>query len=88
MRRDDLVQAQRTTPFRPFRLHLSDGTVFDIRHPEMLMVTRHTAIVGILDNGGERGTAGERPDIERAATVDLLHVTQLEELPRPGSHTT
>ncbi len=82
MRREQLLEVRRTAPFRPFRLRVSDGAFFDIRHPEMLMVTRHTAIVGIPQNGGEVDTGGE-PEIERATTIDLLHVTQIEELPQP-----
>jgi hypothetical protein len=48
----------------------------------MLMVTRHTAIIGILENVGDDDAGEGWPEIERAATVDLLHVTQLEELPQ------
>jgi hypothetical protein len=85
MRRDELIKVQRTNPFRPFRLHLSGGTSYDIRHPEMLMVTRHTVIVGLVENGDETDAGGEGPYIERATTVDLLHVTQVEELPQSNS---
>jgi hypothetical protein len=80
MRRDALIDALRTSPFRPFRLHISDGTTYDIRHPEMLMVTRHSAIVGILESGDNGDAEDGYPQINRSPTVDLLHVTQIEEL--------
>lgn len=80
MRRDDLITLIKATPFRPFRLRVTDGTAFDIRHPEMLMVTRHAVIVGIL-GGGENGDDAY-PQIERSSTLDLLHITQIEELRR------
>lgn len=84
MRRHNLIEALKTSPFRPFRLHVSDGSTFEIRHPEMLMVTRHAAIVGILSSA-DRSSAEEYPEISRSTTVDLMHVTQLEEL-RQGSN--
>ena len=80
MRRNELVEALRAGPFRPFRLYLSDGGTFDIRHPEMLMVTRHSAIVGIVEKSDSGGSAQAYPDIERTARIDLVHITRLEEL--------
>lgn len=82
MRRDDLIEALRTSPFRPFRLYVSDGSTFEIRHPETLMVTRHSVIVGVLGSADNGDSGSTYPDIERSTTVDLLHVTQMEELQR------
>jgi hypothetical protein len=82
MQRDDLIEALRASPFRPFRLYVSDGSTYEIRHPEMLMVTRQSVVVGILDNGGNGNSKDAYPEIERSTTVDLLHVTQMEELER------
>ena len=80
MRRDELVEALRPGTFRPFRLYLSDGGTFEIRHPEMLMVTRHSAIIGIVERQKNGDSGREYPDIERTTRVDLLHVTRIEEL--------
>ena len=80
MRRNELVEALRPGFFRPFRLYLSDGGTFDIRHPVMLMVTRHSAIIGIVDKQENGSSVEEYPDIERTARVDLLHVARIEEL--------
>ena len=30
-------------PFRPFRIKMASGQVFDIRHPEMIMIGRSSA---------------------------------------------
>jgi len=80
MRREELIEAIKPAPFRPFRLYLSEGGIFDIRDPEMLMVTRHSAIIGIVERQ-ENGNSGEGyPDITRTTRVDLLHVTRIEEL--------
>ncbi len=69
---DDLFTARGRQPFLPFRLHVSDGSSYDIRHPEMLWITRRTAYVGI---------PGEGPIPERAVTIAMIHVSRLEELP-------
>jgi hypothetical protein len=81
MRRDELIEAIQTRPFRAFRLYLSDGGQFDIRHPEMLMVTRHAAIVGLPENGGQESRPGY-PAIDRHTVLDLLHITRYEQLPQ------
>ncbi len=84
MRRDELVEALGARPFRPFRLYVSDGGTFDIRHPEMLMVTRHSALVGLPEDAGQEGAQGY-PTLERHTIVDLLHITRYEQLPQPES---
>lgn len=93
MRREELIEKLRSSPFRPFRLYVSDGGTFDIRHPEMLMVSRHSAMIGIVEggspgstsagNGGVGGASNNYPRIERFTQVDLLHVTRVEDLPQP-----
>ena len=32
---NDFLELLQRRPFEPFRLHLGDGAVYDIRHPEM-----------------------------------------------------
>jgi len=36
-------------PFKPFRLVMSSGQTYDVRHPEMAMLTRSDILVGIGD---------------------------------------
>jgi hypothetical protein len=83
VRREELIEAIHTAPFRPFRLCISDGRTFDIRHPEMLMVGRHSASVGVPGARGPEETILAYPEIDRFALVDLLHVTGIEALPQP-----
>ena len=55
----DLLQALRRRPFEPFRLHVSDGTVYEVRHPELVIVALGSAVVGMP-------TAGQQhPQVER-----------------------
>ena len=80
MRRNDLVEALRTSPFRPFRLYLSDGGKFEIRHPEILIVGLHSAVIGVMEHRGNADAEEKYPRVEHFTTVDLLHVTRIEEL--------
>lgn len=42
MRPEDLLHWLRATPFVPFRIRLNSGRTFDIRHPEMVRLSRTT----------------------------------------------
>ncbi len=59
-------------PFRPFRLVMSSGESYEVRHPEMAMLTRTDILVGIDDT--EEGVPAEFRICSR------LHVTSIEPL--------
>ena len=40
----DLLKQQ---PFRPFRVMMSSGESYDVRHPEMAWVTKYDLVVGV-----------------------------------------
>ena len=67
----DMVKRQ---PFEPFRIVMTDGQGYDIRHPELLMVGTRVAIVGLT-------TQPAQTLFERHVLVDLLHVIRIEPLP-------
>jgi hypothetical protein len=60
-------------PFEPFRVFLSDGTVYEARHPELVLLGKRSAVIGIT-----QGDNGTRPLYERNTTFSLLHVVRLE----------
>jgi len=70
MRRDELQEALRQTPFEPFRLHLTNGMVYEIRHPEMALLTRHGVHVVELTKAGK--------PTDKVVKCDLIHVAALE----------
>ena len=72
MRPDDVLQLLRARPFEPFRIFMSDGKQYEVRHPEMAIVTRSTVHVGVP---GLRGP--DRP-VQRVETCALLHITRME----------
>ena len=70
MTQEDLQDAVRR---RPFEVVLTDGETYDIRHPELLMVGRRAAIIGIANDP-------EATAFERSIKVDLLHIVGLKDL--------
>ncbi len=74
MTQEELHDAARRHPFQPFRLVLTTGEKFDIRRPDLIMVGRRSAMIGLTND--PNGTA-----YDRSIKVDLLHVVGIEELP-------
>jgi hypothetical protein len=50
---DGIRKLLRQQPFKPFRLVMSSGKEYEIRHPEMAMLLQNDILVGvdITDNG-------------------------------------
>lgn len=69
----ELRDVLKQQPFEPFRLVMSDGEGFDIRHPDLLWIGQTTAMVGLTGDPG-------KTFYERAVKVDLEHVIRLEPL--------
>ena len=38
MTMNDLLEALRMVPFRPFRVFVTDGGTYDVRHPDLCMI--------------------------------------------------
>ena len=74
MRPDDLLELVRAQPFEPFRVHLSDGAAYDIRHPDMVIVQRSKIIVSVPGPDGP-----DRP-AERTVNCALIHISRTEML--------
>lgn len=75
---DDLLQFIRQRPFVPFRLVTTDGTAYEIHHPEMLMPGRRVTIVGLPDVPAVAA-------FDRTVTVSNLHIQRLEPLLPAGT---
>jgi hypothetical protein len=71
MRAEELRDLLRRQPFVPIRLHLTDGTTYDVRHPEMAMLTRSTVEIGLEEEEGS-GIA------EEVVYCSLLHIVRIE----------
>ena len=59
-------------PFQPFRLVMSSGQTYEVRHPEMAWLTRTDILVGIDET---------REGVPASFKIcSLLHVTAIEPL--------
>lgn len=71
MRPDDLLELVRRQPFAPFRVHITGGKTYDVRHPDQIIVLRSRAVVAV---GGENGVG------DRLEHIALVYVVRVEEL--------
>ena len=74
MRHEELRETARRQPFQPFRIVLTTGATYDIRHPDLIWIGRHSAMIGLTND--PNGTA-----YDRSLKVDLFHVVGIEEFP-------
>ncbi|MBA3314702.1 MAG: hypothetical protein H0T47_15625 [Planctomycetaceae bacterium] len=69
----DVLTFLRAQPFVPFRVHMSDGRTFDIRHPDQALVARTRLVVGV----GAGPMTGVADHLEH---LSFIHITGLEEM--------
>ncbi len=75
MNREELGTLVRRSAEDPFTIHMTDGTSYDVKGPEMIAVGRYTAFVHV-PNGEEEDT------YQRLA---LIHIVRIEQkVPRPS----
>ena len=61
-------------PFEPFRVRLSSGDAYEVRHPEMALLLRNGVYVAVPES--QTNGTDELPD--RAVWCSLLHIAALE----------
>ena len=71
MAAEELRATLKQQPFEQFRMVMTDGESFDIRRPDLLMVGRRTAIVGLTGDASQEY-------FERSVKVDLAHIIRIE----------
>jgi hypothetical protein len=71
MQTEDLARRVHQRPFVPFRMYLSDGSIYDLRHPELIMVGKRTAVVGVTANPQQKF-------FDHLVDIDLLHIVRVE----------
>jgi len=75
MRARDLLHRLHDQPFRPFRIHLSDGSSIPVTDPGMIMVASSSAIIPIEFEQED----GERV-VKKWRTVAMLHMVQFSDV--------
>ena len=73
-----LRQELRRQPFVPLRVYLTDGKVYEVRHPEMVLLSQREAYIG------KESTPGSGIAVE-CDLVSLLHVVRVEPVFPPPS---
>jgi len=73
MTRSDLLARVRQKPFRPFRLVVSEGGVYDVRHPDLIMMGRDSVVIGVSKDP-------QQDFYDSTVEIDLWHVVRLEAL--------
>ena len=74
----DIWKAVRRRPFVPFRLTLTEGSTYDIKHPEFCIVTMTSVFIGLLP------TDDPDPLPQRSVEVDVAHVVKVEPIQVPA----
>ena len=62
----------RNSPFEPFRVHMSDGFHYEIRHPEMALLTQRQLYIALYRGGKTDGVPS------KSVFCDPLHITRIE----------
>jgi hypothetical protein len=66
----EILELQRRRPFPGLRVHVSDGTSYDVTHPEMMAVTKTLVFIALppVSEGVP----------ERSVYCDPIHITRVE----------
>jgi len=76
MRAEEIRHHVRRRPFQPFRVFLSDGSSYDVKHPELILVARRDVVITV--------ELGDDDIPERLAYCDPVHITRIEPLNGQG----
>ncbi len=77
MRLEDIRALMRATPFRPFRMHLTNGETYDVYHPDMLLATLGAVHIAAPSPGRPPDDPGS------VRIVSLFHLMKIEYLSLP-----
>lgn len=69
---DTLKSMLNRRPYEPMRIKLSSGEIFEIRHPEMTMLTKSALVVSLLEPDGSPS--------DRFEVCSYLHIASVETL--------
>ena len=72
----ELLLALRARPFVPFRLHVSEGATYEIRHPEMMVVAVASVAVAVRADPSS-------PYYDHVQIVAARHIIRMVPLEQP-----
>ncbi len=74
---DDIEAKIKGQPFVPVRIVTSSGQMFDVYHPDLVMVGRRSLTIGTASTENPR-------HYELTTRVAVMHVRAMEDLPSPS----
>ena len=77
MRATEILKILRETPLTGLRIHISDGSSYDVYHPDMMLVTERRICIALPPSRKDEAPGG-------AIHCDPLHITPIE--PLYGKH--
>jgi hypothetical protein len=80
VQREELQQLLRQRPFRPFRVYVTDGRVFDIRFHDMNLLRESYFDIGIPEENG-----GPDPFADHFVMVPIKMIARVELMEVPSS---
>ncbi|MBL8866909.1 MAG: hypothetical protein KF873_01600 [Gemmataceae bacterium] len=75
---NEIVSEIRQIPFEPFRMHVVDGTSYDVVHPDQCIVLLTSVVVGL-----ER--VSEVEGFQRTIKIDCRLISRIEPIDRPAA---
>jgi hypothetical protein len=72
IRMQDVLEIASQQPFQPFRIHVSDGSAHEVRHPELIKVSPTKVVLfSPLEKYNYMA-------FDESQTISMLHITRLE----------
>ena len=69
MKSEELIELLEERPFLPLRLHMSNGRIHEVRHPENAIVGEGIVALAVLHEGSE---------LPRIRLVSIAHINEIE----------
>ncbi len=70
---DEIARLVKAEPFVPFRLCLSDGSSYEVKHPEFVLLSKSVIDLGIASSQTD-------PIADFIVRISPLHVVKIETL--------
>jgi hypothetical protein len=80
-RPQDILEELKQQPFEPFRIHVSDGSHYDVFHPDVVVVMTNRLLIL------QRKQDQAEPIFDRYDSLAMIHITRLEPLPQTKAPT-
>ncbi|HWG41451.1 MAG TPA: hypothetical protein VN688_01605 [Gemmataceae bacterium] len=78
MQQEDVEKKVRQRPFKPFRLYLTDGSTYEVRHPELIMLGRRYLVLGIAADPSQTV-------FDQSVDIDLFHIVRMDYVETPAA---